>query len=172
MQAQQAVRNSQAQGCWGFRRFHGLGYFRRERLIGRIVNECSDRLWRNRHRQAVHLVRVHCADIVFVTAYPNVIEVHNGRPLHITAEQRHTNHEACISDVPAGWLPRQRPLLHVSTFRGQNTESYVLRCCFVVAHEQRAPPTIAGGYSYPRCNYPQSFREGQEFRVLWRFFNS
>lgn len=50
----------------------------------------------------VHLVRVCCAHIMLMTVYRNVVQIDNGRPLHVGAEQHHTNHEAHVSNVTAG----------------------------------------------------------------------
>lgn len=98
--ALQAGRNSQAQCCRGVRRFRGLCYWQRLGLKCRIAKECADRLRIDRHDHVVHLMRVCCAHIMLMTVYPNVVQIDNGRPLHVGAEQHHTNHEGLIGDVP------------------------------------------------------------------------
>ena len=35
-----------------------------------------------------------------MTVYPNVVQIDNGRPLHISTEQYHANRDDLMSDVP------------------------------------------------------------------------
>ena len=93
--------NSQTQCSCRGQPFCGLNCWQLQEITYKIVKEYSDGLRRGMHHHAVHLVRVCCAHTVLVTVYPNVIEVDNGRPLHVGAKQHHANDEALISEFPA-----------------------------------------------------------------------
>jgi hypothetical protein len=83
-----------------------------------IFKMCSEGLWWRRHDYIVHLMRVCCTHTSFMTVYPDVVKIHNGRPLHVDAKEHRAKCEAFISDVP---------VVHLRKPDGRNAAS-VLFC--------------------------------------------
>ena len=65
----------------------------------KVFNDRADSLCDVGHNHLAGLVRGWRAHIVLVTIDPNVIQIDNGRPLHVRAKQHHANQEAFIRDA-------------------------------------------------------------------------
>lgn len=94
-----AGRNSQAHGCFGDQPFLGVCYWQYFERVCKIAKERFDTRRQGRHDHDAHLVRVCSANIVLVTIDRNVIQIDNGRPLHVGAKHYHANDQTLIRDA-------------------------------------------------------------------------